>query len=641
MVVGVAEGNPFYAEELIKMLIDQRVIVPGADEWSVDATRLGEVQVPPTLTGVLQARLDRLTEEEKTVLQRASVIGRVFWDGAVEHLGAGATAEAAGRTTARAAHARAPAHSGVSAAVERVLESLRGKELVYRREASAFAGAGEYIFKHALLRDVTYESVLKRERREYHRRAAGWLAGHSGGRVGEYAGLIAEHHERGQSPEDAAEWYGRAGRQARETYAPETAIRHYRKALDFLPAREASDAGDAGGGAEDPALHALRLEWYEGLGEALRVQARYSEAVEAYRRMRAAAEALQAVPAQARAWNEIALVQSSQGDNRASFESTQRAELLARGAGAGPGAGVELARALYLQSQVCSRLGDARAAMTLADRALSLVGGLGDEGRRVRAECLKSLGMAYHTLGQFEQAEEFKSLSLSLYRGLGDRRYVGNLLNSLGETARLLGDYRKAFERYSEALQIAREIGNRNGEILYLSNLGGARVGLGEYEEAEAELRLTIEMAAAAGYVGVSENYRFLAEALLGQGRVEEARAAALRALELGHEIENQEHVAEAWRVLGLVASRSKSPVEVGGQARDAASCFAESLSIFARIQMEAERARTLGDWARHELSSGDPERGRRLRDEALDTFRTLRMELEVERMTGEVDSGQ
>jgi predicted ATPase/class 3 adenylate cyclase len=629
MVVGGAEGNPFYVEELIKMLIDQRVIVPGTDEWSVDATRLGEVQVPPTLTGVLQARLDRLTDEEKTVLQRASVIGRVFWDGAVEHLGAGATAEAAGRPTGRAEPARDLTPAGVSAAAERVLESLRGKELVYRREASAFAGAREYTFKHALLRDVTYESVLKRERREYHRRAAGWLAGRSGGRVGEYAGLIAEHHERGQSPEDAAEWYGRAGRQARETYAPETAIRHYRKALDFLAAHEASDAGDA---AEDPALHALRLEWCEGLGEALRVQARYSEAVEAYRQMRAAAEALQAVPAQARAWNEIALVQSSQGDNRASFESTQRAEMIARGAGAG----VELARALYLQSQVCSRLGDARAAMMLADRALSLVDALGDEGRRVRAECLKSLGMAYHTLGQFEQAEEYKSLSLSLYRGLGDRRYVGNLLNSLGETARLLGDYRKAFERYSEALQIAREIGNRNGEILYLSNLGGACVGLGEYEEAEAELRLTIELATAAGYVGVSENYRFLAEALLGRGRVEEARGAALRALELGYEIENQEHVAEAWRVLGLVASRSKSAVEVGGQSRDAASCFSESLSIFARIQMEAERARTLRDWARHELAAGDAERGRQLRDEALDTFRSLRMELEVERMASE-----
>jgi tetratricopeptide (TPR) repeat protein len=627
LVVTGAEGNPFYVEELIKMLIDQRVIVTGADVWSVDATRLGEVQVPPTLTGVLQARLDRLTPEEKTVLQRASVIGRVFWDDAVEHLGAGVTAPVR-RVTTREPFSRRHVPAEDVADVGRVLESLRGKELIYRREAAAFAGTGEYTFKHALLRDVTYESVLKRERREYHRRAAEWLARHSGGRVGEYAGLIAEHFERAGAPEDAAEWYGRAGRQARETYAPETAIRYYRKALGFL-----KPGGGVAGPGDGLALNALRLEWYEGLGEVLRVQARYSEAVEAYREMRAAAEALQATPAQARAWNEIALVQSSQGDNRACFESTQRAEVLARATGSsGPAGGVELARALNLQSQVCSRLGDARAAMMLADRALALVDKLGDEGRRVRAECLKSLGMAYHMLGQFERAEEFKTLSLELYRELGDRRYVGNLLNSLGETARLRGDYPKAHARYSEALQIAREIGNRNGEILYLSNLGAARVGLGEYEEAESDLRQTIEMATAAGYVGLSENYRFLAEALLGRGSLAEAKGAALRALELGREIENHEHLAEAWRALGLVASSSQSSIEVGGETRDAAACFSQSLSIFARIQMEAERARTLRDWARHELAQGDPERGRQLLAEARDSFRRLNMELELER---------
>ncbi|HEX8294007.1 MAG TPA: adenylate/guanylate cyclase domain-containing protein, partial [Pyrinomonadaceae bacterium] len=228
LVVGGAEGNPFYVEELIKMLIDQHVIVTGSDVWRVDATRLGEVRVPPTLTGVLQARLDRLTPEEKTVLQRASVVGRVFWDDAAQHLGAGVTAPVR-RVTTREPFARGHAPVDDAADVGRVLESLRGKELIYRREAAAFAGTREYIFKHALLRDVTYESVLKRERREYHRRAAEWLARHSGGRVGEYAGLIAEHFERAGAPEDAAEWYGRAGRLARETYAPETAISYYRK----------------------------------------------------------------------------------------------------------------------------------------------------------------------------------------------------------------------------------------------------------------------------------------------------------------------------------------------------------------------------------------------------------------------------
>jgi len=630
VVVSGAEGNPFYVEELIKMFIDQKVIVTGAEVWSVDASRLGEVSVPATLTGVLQARLDRLTPEEKSVLQRASIIGRIFWDGAVEHLGARTTG-AIRRDTSVERFVATGVPAGGGAAVGEALESHRRKELIYRREASAFAGAREYIFKHALLRDVTYESVLKRERREYHRRAAEWLAWQSGGRAGECAGLVAEHYERAQEFEPAAEWYGRAGRQARETYAPETAIKYYRKALDFLTrAPVAEDESDA------LARRALRAEWCEGLGEVLRVQARYADAVKAYQAMRRAAEELGHAAAQARAWNEIALAQSGQGDNRAALDSARRAEQLARPAGRGVAALTELARALNLQSQASTRLGDVRAALMLADRALTLSDELGDEGRRVRADSLKSLGMAYHALGRFEQAEEFKEQALSTYRELGDRRSVGNLLNSLGETARLRGDYAAAFAAYREALSIAREIGNRNGEILYLSNLGGARVGLGEYDDAEADLRQTIELATAAGYVGISENYRFLAEALLGQGRLEEAREAALRALELGREIENQEHIAEAWRVLGLVASRLKAPVVIDGEPRDAAACFNQSLEIFARIQMEAERARTLRDWARHELAHGDPARGQELWREALEAFTRLRMTLEVERMTAE-----
>jgi class 3 adenylate cyclase len=72
LIVSGAEGNPFYLEELIKMLIDQKVIEPGEEQWRVDASRLAEVRVPPTLTGVLQARLDGLAAR---VRRRAKVLG--------------------------------------------------------------------------------------------------------------------------------------------------------------------------------------------------------------------------------------------------------------------------------------------------------------------------------------------------------------------------------------------------------------------------------------------------------------------------------------------------------------------------------------------------------------------------------------
>lgn len=270
--------------------------------------------------------------------------------------------------------------------------------------------------------------------------------------------------------------------------------------------------------------------------------------------------------------------------------------------------------------------------MQFAAQALALATELGEAGRGQRADSLKSLGMVHHAQGRFAEADEFKRQALALYRELGNRRMVGNILNSLGETARLRGDYAEAFARYREALQIAREIGNRNGELLYLGNLGAARVGLGDYAQAESDLRRVIELASAAGYVGMSENYRFLAEALLGRGQFEEALVAAHCALALGLKIENQEHIGEAWRVLGTIASRLGREVRVGARACDAAACFEESAAVLARIGMEAERARTLRDWARHELRGGDPQRGRRLWHEARDAFERLHMQLEVER---------
>src|SRR5207237_2003738 len=86
LIISGAEGVPFYIEELIKMLIDQKVVVPGEDQWHIEPAKVAETAVPATLTGVLQARLDGLLPDERVVLQTASVIGRVFWDSAVEHL---------------------------------------------------------------------------------------------------------------------------------------------------------------------------------------------------------------------------------------------------------------------------------------------------------------------------------------------------------------------------------------------------------------------------------------------------------------------------------------------------------------------------------------------------------------------------
>ncbi|MBN1262330.1 MAG: tetratricopeptide repeat protein, partial [Anaerolineae bacterium] len=606
MVVRQAEGNPFYLEELIKVLISDRVILTDSTRWSINVSRLDAIRVPPTLTGVLQAHLDSLPSEERVVLQQASVVGRVFWDEAVRALQTGDT---------MAAH--------VDDDLAAILRALEARELIFERahagsqEMLALVGGKEYAFKHALFRAVTYETVLKRERSLYHARAAAWLEAHSGARVGEVAGLIGEHAERAGEAREAALWYGRAGKQALEAYAPETAIAFFRRALEIA--------------VDQPDLGADSIPWYAGLAKVLWMRARYPEAIQTYSAMCARAEAMADCDAQARAWNGLAGVHERRGDYRAMFESTQHAEALALRAG---DVGSEaLATAYFGQGLALYRLGDAQGALALGEQLLALSDSLGDNAAYMRALSLKMLGAAYDMLGRFEEATQCQEQALTLARALGDRRNEGAMLNNLGESARLRGDP-VAVERLLAALDVAHEIGDRDGEIARLSNLGGARLLQEDYVTAEADLRRVLEMVGNGNWFGLSETYRFLAEACLGQGKLEEALSAARRALDLAREIGYQELLGGGWRVLGACAARleQEGQRESGASVPDPRSCFAASLGIFIEIGAEAERARTLREWGRYEIIQGDPQKGVSFWEEARAIFETHQMPCELAR---------
>lgn len=145
-----AEGNPFYMEELVRMLVDDGVIAVDAEDWRVDPERLLQVRVPPTLNGILQARLDALESGERAALQNAAIVGHVFWDQAL---------------------AAIDPH-----AAER-LDALLRKCLIVRRPTAAGDGVREYAFQHHLLHHVTYDGVLKAPRRQGHARVgAYWSA---------------------------------------------------------------------------------------------------------------------------------------------------------------------------------------------------------------------------------------------------------------------------------------------------------------------------------------------------------------------------------------------------------------------------------------------------------------------------------
>ncbi len=169
-IVERADGNPFFVEEILRHLIDQGRIVRSEGGWSADA-RLTDVEIPDTIQAVLAARIDLLDGLEKRTLQAAAVVGRVFWPAPV------------GRFL-----------DGAEAQVGELLRGLEARDLVLSRLGSTLAGQPEFIFKHALVRDVAYESIPKRDRAAAHLSVAKWIEEVVGERRIEVVELLAHHY---------------------------------------------------------------------------------------------------------------------------------------------------------------------------------------------------------------------------------------------------------------------------------------------------------------------------------------------------------------------------------------------------------------------------------------------------------------
>ncbi|MEJ2738109.1 MAG: tetratricopeptide repeat protein, partial [Anaerolineae bacterium] len=444
LVVRGAECNPFFVEELIKMLIEEGVIRKGETAWSVDADRLGDLQVPPTLTGVLQARLDRLPFDQRQVLQEASVVGRLFWDLAVAYI---------------AAESEGEAHSEE---VTRALDALQGREMVFPGATSAIEGAHEYLFKHALLREVTYEGVLKRVRRVYHGLVADWMMAQAGEREREYTGLLADHLALAGRTEEAAVYLRRAAEQAAAAYANAEAASYYTRALELTPADQAE------------ARYEMLLA-REGLHELLGATEERGQDVAA---LEALAEELDRAQGQAgrsrRA--EVALRRAAyerwSGNNEPAFAAERAALRLAHQA---QDVAVE-AEARRVRGGVLNHEGKYREARQQFERALALARQCGT--RRVEAGSLSGLGWVLWHSDPGDSSATLTALAsfwedaLELYRQSGYRRGEAETLNDLGYLFYGWGDLPRASTYYERARDIYREIGDRLGEAGVLAHLG-------------------------------------------------------------------------------------------------------------------------------------------------------------------------
>lgn len=516
LLVERAEGNPYYLEELVKMLIDDHIIQKESEErWQIAKERLAQLTAPPTLFGLLQARLDSLLPAEKLVLQRAAVVGRIFYDTALQALD--------------------QADDYHISDLPAILQRLTEREFILRRETTALVGSVEYIFASALLREALLATLLRRQVKSYNRAAAEWLEQASGARMGEYQALIAGYYEQAGEAELAARHLRPAVAQALAANAYNEARQLAERALRLLPEQ-----------------HPDRPELALQLGEANYQLGHYPAARTALAIAQEQGTTRQIVPAHR--W--LIDMARDEGDYAAAQEALQTALPAARQLDDPQ----LLAEILLAQASLAWTLGDFAAAETAVREGILLAGKADAAPLEMRSANL--LANILNSQGQTTQAQQRYEAILAQAQQINHRGMIVTALSNLGELADLQGDVAQA-QRYTEqALRLAREIGVQQSIAVSLANLARIKIRAGDLTSVAADICEGLTVARRIGtlpiLLSVIQNAGYL---LYQQGQREQG--LALLGLGQTHPAANSENKREVAHILDLLDLSADEPAVV------------------------------------------------------------------------------
>jgi predicted ATPase len=206
MILSKSEGNPFFLEELLRSLIETGMVILESGKITV-SDKIQDFQVPDTLQGVIAARIDRLPAESKHTLQNASVIGRIFQDSVLKLV---------------------IDQDAAKLDVDQSLNELQKKTLIRNKESA------EYIFKHAITHDVTYQSLLISRRKALHLLTARSIEDIFSAQRDELSPSLAIHFSLGGEPSKSSYYFQKAAERAEHNYSNREALNFYLKAVEEI-----------------------------------------------------------------------------------------------------------------------------------------------------------------------------------------------------------------------------------------------------------------------------------------------------------------------------------------------------------------------------------------------------------------------
>jgi class 3 adenylate cyclase/CRP-like cAMP-binding protein/tetratricopeptide (TPR) repeat protein len=584
-VLARAEGNPFFAQELVRMLIEGGSLVRNIGSWSLE--RPLPPDLPDTVQGVIASRIDLLPPPEKRILQDAAVVGRVFWEGAVEGI----------------------AGTGIGA----ILDALVDRGLVWERPSSSVAGDRELIFNHILTRDVAYGSIPRSRRAEAHAQALAWCESTMRGRYEEFAEILAYHAELAGDLDRTARYGLLAGHRSLRVFAAKEAIGWYDRALD---------AAARAGFEADPLLAEAAL----ARGQAKEQLGRFGEAEADFQRareesLRAADRHLEARALAART-HVLWLLDRFEEGTQVQGEALELARAI--------GDHELLARLLYTAGTLEFGQGRYHAALEMHREGLAVALAAGD--RTGEAFARHGLCETLYFIGPMAEALDEGRQSDRLFRDLGQRPMVYHNLYMVAWLMWLMGDVDAALASARESVEGSRELGNRRDEGFALGGTAQVLITLAELSQAQRDIHRAVQMAQEIHTPRLEVAARgFLMMIAAELGRYEEIQAQADACFAISDAMGSNFFRPRIWTLVGLVALHrgdvdvarrqfAESLREAGGILLDDLFCHQQALTGWDLAGMQPElraSAQSLLDlartesplyvaWARYGLAAAD-----------------------------------
>lgn len=546
LLITRTEGNPFFIEESVRTLVETKLLigVPGAYRLTQVTDGL---QIPATAQAVLEARIDRLSAEDKRLLQAASVIGREL------------------------------PYALLQAVTEESEDTLR--EGLTRLQAADFLDEtriypeSEYAFRHALTHEVAYHSILRERRGSLHTRIADAIERQYPDRLAEHIERIAHHAFNGGAWDKAALYLPQAGTRAVMRSAHREAAMNFRQAvtaLDHLP--------------ESRAVMEKRFDVRIQLRNALFANGEHERALEYLRQAEQIATALDD---QTRLARVLCLIGNyfwwTTADNDRAFEATQRA----LGIAAATGDFALQIVANFYAGEVYLAQGDYRHACELFARNVESLTGeqVYDRFGMAALPSVVSRGDLARCLaeqGDFAASEAWGQDALSIAETTDRAFELVYTCQALGFALVRRGAVDRAIPLLERGLHAAETSEIPQFFSWTAATLGYAHALAGRVSEGAALLERAVDRAVAVKAVGLHSLWvAHLGEAVLLAGDRAKALALARQSLELSRHRSERGHAAWALRILGLVYAQMDA-----SDRRNAEDCYREALALATELGM-------------------------------------------------------